>query len=227
MHDEKKLKELAKMLSEWLESGDPALKSLGILTHMLSLFDDEISPEEKEIMERIKATLDTNGLTYIYDEDKPKDLVIGATNDTDITVAINVFLQNGKVILRLSFPFKVQTNAIPLLSMYMAEFNKNKAYTILGLDPYDGEVFMHYTDALSDPKLFDETAFFTCVMTFISVAFDIYTKLAGLSMGVVSDSEHAKYKKLLELSLDTLNGDFDDTNITYGTEDLSPGEDDE
>lgn len=55
----------------------------------------------------------------------------------------------------------------------------------------------------------------------IKFALENYTKVAHLSVGMVPRKDRKLYKKLLEIALETVNGDFDDDNTSYGTESLN------
>lgn len=80
----------------------------------------ELSPEEKVIIERIKKVLEEHNLKYSYDEDEPKHIGLGFSMENK-PFKIHIILQNGKVIFRLGFPFRVQTNTyIPLMYLFMA-----------------------------------------------------------------------------------------------------------
>lgn len=180
---------------------------------------NEISPEEKAIMGKIQKVLEEHDLKYSYDEDEPKHIGIGFSMENK-PFKIHIILQNGKVIFRLSFPFRVQTNAYPLMCMFMAEFNENKAFSLLNLDPDDGELTMEYSYMLENPEEFYEKYFWVYMTSLIHPALEIYTKAAHLSVGMVSGKDRKLYKKLLEMALETVNGDFDDGNTSYGAESL-------
>lgn len=180
---------------------------------------NELSPEEKVIMEKIQKVLEEHDLKYLYDEGAPKHIGLGFSMENK-PFKIHIILQNGKVIFRLSFPFRVQTNAYPLMCMFMVEFNENKAFSLLNLDPDDGELTMEYSYMLEDPEHFDEKYFWIYMTSLIHPALEIYTKAAHLSVGMVSGKDRKIYKKLLEMALETVNGDFDDDNTSYGTEAL-------
>ena len=180
---------------------------------------NELSPEEKVIMEKIQKVLEEHDLKYSYDEDEPKHIGLGFSMENK-PFKIHIILQNGKVIFRLSFPFRVQTNAYPLMCIFMAEFNENKAFSLLNLDPDDGELTMEYSYMLENPTQFDEKYFWVYMTSLIHPALEIYTKAAHLSVGMVTGKDRKLYKKLLEMALETVNGDFNDDNTSYGTESL-------
>lgn len=177
------------------------------------------SPEEKAVMEKILKVLEKHNLKYSYDEDEPKHVELGFSMKNK-PFKIHIFLQNGKVIFRLSFPFRVQTNAYPLMCMFMADFNENKAFSLLNLDPDDGELTMEYSYMLENPVHFNEKYFWVYMTSLIHPALEVYTKVAHLSVGMVSGKERKTYKKLLEMAIETVNGDFDDDKVSYGTESL-------
>lgn len=216
---EKELKEM--MVSEETEHDDVEKEIDGLKAEIDRMLRNlnELSPEEKLIMEKIQKVLEEHDLKYSYDEDEPKHIGLGFSMENK-PFKIHIILQNGKVIFRLSFPFRVQTNAYPLMCMFMAEFNENKAFSLLNLDPDDGELTMEYSYMLEDPDHFDEKYFWIYMTSLIHPALEIYTKATHLSVGMVSGKDRKLYKKLLEMALETVNGDFDDDNTSYGTESL-------
>lgn len=213
--NEKDLKEM--MVSEEAEQADVKKEELKAEIVRLLQGLNDVSFGEKVIMEKIRQVLDEHELKYSYDEDEPKHVELGFGMDNK-PFKIYIMLQNGKVIFRLCFPFRVQTNAFPLMCMFMAEFNENKAFSLLKLDPDDGELTMEYTYMLEDPAYFNEKYFWICMTSLIYPAQEIYTKAMHLSVGMVSHKDRKLYKKLLEMALETLNGDYDDDDVSYGIE---------
>lgn len=180
----------------------------------------EVTPEEKQIMNSIQEALKEHGLKFSYDPDTPKhvDLGFGMENKP---FRMNIIIQNGKIIYRLSFPFRVQSNAIPFVTMYMAEFNSDKAFSHMCLDLDDGELTMEYSFILEDPNRFDKKEFWIYMMSLIRPSLEVYTKMSHLSMGMVSGKERTLYKILLEKALETIKGEYDDDDVSYGIEDLN------
>ena len=181
---------------------------------------NEASPEEKIIMEKIRGVLDEHELKYSYDEDEPKHIGIGFSMENK-PFKVHVILQNGKVIIKLSFPFRVQANALAIMGIYMTEFNSSgTAFSPLSTDFDDGELYMDYSYVLEKTEDFDEECFWVYMTSHIKFALEIYIKIAHLSVGMVPRKDKKLYKKLLEMALETVNGDFDDDNVGYGTESL-------
>ena len=180
----------------------------------------EFTHEEKQIMDSIQETLDEHELKYSYDEDEPKHIGIGFSMENK-PFKVHIILQNGKVIIKLSFPFRVQANAIALMGIYMTEFNSSgTAFSPLSTDFDNGELYMDYSYLLEKPEDFDKESFWVYMTSHIKFALEIYTKVAHLSVGMVPRKDRKLYKKLLEIAMETVNGDFDDDNTSYGTESL-------
>lgn len=179
---------------------------------------NEASTEEKVIMDKIKGVLDEHELKYLYDEDEPKHIEIGFSMENK-PFKVHIILQNGKVIIKLSFPFRVQANAIALMGIYMTEFNSSgTAFSPLSTDFDNGELYMDYSYVLEKPEDFDKECFWVYMTSHIKFALENYTKVAHLSVGMVPRKDRKLYKKLLEIALETVNGDFDDDNTSYGIE---------
>ena len=219
MKDEKEMIEM--LLSKKAGCADFVIENEELEAAVDRMIKDfsELSPNEKVIIEKIREVLEKHNLKYSYDEDEPKHIELGFSMENKPFI-IHVILQNGMVIFRLSFPFRVQTNAYPLMCMFMAEFNENNAFSRLNLDPDDGELTMEYTYMLENPVDFDEKYFWIYMSSLIHPALEIYTKAAHLSVGMVSGKERIIYKKLLKMALETINGDFDDDNVSYGIKTL-------
>lgn len=217
---EKELKEM--MVSEKTDHEDVEKEIDGLkaeIDRMLMKLN-EASPEEKLIMEKIRGVLDEHELKYTYDEDEPKHIGIGFSMENR-PFKVHVILQNGKVIIKLSFPFRVQANAIAIMGMYMTEFNSSgTAFSPLSMDFDNGELYMDYSYVLEKPEDFDEESFWVYMTSHIKFALEIYIRVAHLSVGMVPKKDRKIYKKLLEMALETVNGDFEDDSVGYGTESL-------
>ncbi len=177
------------------------------------------TPEEEMIMEKIRHALEEHKLKYTFDEDEPKHLRLRFQLQGQ-SFSMDIILQDTQIIFWLNFPFKVQTNAFPLMCLFMAEFNDKKPFAHLSLDPEDGEVTMQYSYILEDPAQFSERHFLAHLMSVIYPAREIYTDVLRLTVGIVSHKKKEQYKKLLTMALETLNGEFDDDHVGYGITDM-------
>ena len=214
------LKEMMDMADADLDQGTEVVNQLKAEIDRMLKGVKEVTPEEKQIMDSIQEALKEHDLKFSYDSgiSKHVDLDFGMENKP---FRMNIIIQNGKIIYRLSFPFRVQSNAIPFVTMYMAKFNSDKAFSNMCLDLDDGELTMEYSFILEDPNRFDKKEFWIYMMSLIHPSLEVYTKMAHLSLGMVSGKERTLYKILLEKALETLKGEYDDDDVSYGIEDLN------
>lgn len=179
--------------------------------------------EEEKILQSIKETLSEHHLKYIYDQDRPKmvEIPFGTENKP---FRMQVVLQNEKVIFRLAFPFRVQCNSLALVTLYMAQFNENKAFSLMNLDMDDGEVTMEYSSLIGKADEYNSRYFWIYMTSLIKPSLDAYTRLQRLAVGKVSKDNKKLYKILLEKSLAVINGEEEDEDdIIFGSEDLKNG----
>ncbi len=191
--------------------------------------EKSLGAEEEKIIECIKATLDEHGLKYSYDPDRAKMIEVGFGAENKV-FRMMIILQNEKVIFRLAFPFRVQCNTLALVSLYMAQFNaqfnENKAFSLMNLDLDDGEATMEYSYLLGKAEEFNKEHFWIYLMSLVHPAQEAYTRLNHLAVGKVSKDVKSLYKTLLEQSLAVINGeDEEEESVIYGCEDLQKGKD--
>lgn len=184
-----------------------------------------LGAEEEKIIECIKAALDEHGLKYSYDPERAKMVEVGFGADNKV-FRMMIILQNEKVIFRLSFPFRVQCNTLALVSLYMAQFNENKAFSLMNLELDDGEATMEYSYLLGKAEEFNKEYFWIYLMSLVHPAQEAYTRLSHLAVGKVSKDVKNLYMTLLEQSLAVINGeDEEEDTVIYGCEDLHKGKD--
>lgn len=187
--------------------------------------EKSLGAEEEKIIECIKATLDEHGLKYSYDLDRAKMIEVGFGAENKV-FRLMIIIQNEKVIFRLAFPFRVQCNTLALVSLYMAQFNENKAFSLMNLDLDDGEAIMEYSYLLGKAEEFNKEHFWIYLMSLVHPAQEAYTRLNHLAVGKVSKNLKSLYKTLLEQSLAVINGeDEEEDTVIYGCEDLQKGKD--
>lgn len=185
----------------------------------------ELGAEEEKILECIKSTLDEHGLKYSYDPDRAKMIEVGFGAENKV-FRMMIILQNEKVIFRLAFPFRVQCNTLALVCLYMAQFNENKAFSLMNLDLDDGEATMEYSYLLGKAEEFNKEHFWIYLMSLVHPAQEAYTRLNHLAVGKVSKDVKNLYKTLLEQSLAVINGeDEEEESVIYGCEELQKGKD--
>ncbi|MCR5502305.1 MAG: hypothetical protein K6F53_04810 [Lachnospiraceae bacterium] len=181
----------------------------------------ECTPEEKQIMDSILKTLTDHNMKFLFREEVPRRVCLRFGTDNK-PFELSIYVQSRKVSYRLCFPFRVQTNALFLVSMYMAEFNADKSFSVLNLDMENGELSMEYSYILQDPETFDEDAFMIYMNSLIHLSMMFYVKLSHLAAGMVPRKDKELYRFLLQQALETIEEKFDDEKVTYGTQDLQP-----
>lgn len=171
--------------------------------------DKERSIEEDKILMKIKDTLEEHHVEYIFDEVPPKLFEI-SFDLKNKPYTLYIILHNGKIIFKLVFPFRIQCSSLALVSLYMAQFNKEKSFSVLNLDMEDGELSMEYTYLLSAAEEFNQKQFWIYMTLLIFAANEVYVNMQYLSVGKVTKSTREYYMLLLEKSLGEINGDAED-----------------
>lgn len=209
-----------------VEMNEEALENISIADIMaridekiaeLDRMEKENEQEEEKIFASIKKVLEENQLEYSFHSESVKRIEILFVTENK-PYSMQILLQNEKVVLRLVFPYRVQCNSLALVALYVAEFNQDKAFSLVNLNMSTGELSMEYAYYLSKAEKFDAESFETYMNALLLLSNDIYTKLSHLAVGKVSKEIREYYKTLLEMSLTVLNGEEDENSIVYGSE---------
>ncbi|MCR5236961.1 MAG: hypothetical protein K6E34_07135 [Lachnospiraceae bacterium] len=175
-----------------------------------------ISVEEERIVDRIRKTLKNHDLRYIYNPLAPNMVMVKFSLENK-PFTLTILVTDDKVIMTSSFPFRIQSSCLALITLYMVRFNADKAFARMNLNMEEGEILLEYSYLLSESKDFDEEYFWTYVCSFIKPSLDAYSGLQRMAIGMVSEDRKRLYKPLLERSLAVLNGDEEDERtIEYG-----------
>lgn len=211
-----------------VEMNDEVLENISI-ADMMAQIDEKIAEldrmekeneqEEEKIFASIKKVLEENQLEYSFHSESVKRIEILFVTENK-PYSMQILFQNEKVVLRLVFPYRVQCNSLALVALYVAEFNQDKAFTLVNLNMSTGELSMEYAYYLSKAEKFDAESFEIYMNALLLLSNDIYTKLSHLAVGKVSKEIREYYKTLLEMSLTVLNEKEDENRIVYGSETL-------
>ncbi len=119
------------------------------------------------------------------------------------------------------YPFRVQSNAIALVSLYMAMNNYDTmAYTIK-LNQFDGVLLVETCIPICIEADMDQSAVWCVLNGAIEFSLDHFYRLANYSVGKYPEDDRDKYTWLLLSSFDALNGDkIDFLGMHYGSEDF-------
>lgn len=173
-----------------------------------------ITDEEKKVIEKILEVLKEKGLKYFYHENDPKSILIFLEIENKANV-IYIHLHNERIIFRLQFPFVVQTSAIPLVVLLANDFNYDKAFSNLQVDIENGNITMKYSYLMFDSQKFDKKEFWIYMISLIVPAFELYSKLSRITVGMVDSKERIFYKDLLQKTINLLDGEYeDDSEVT-------------
>ena len=120
------------------------------------------------------------------------------------------------------YPFKVQSNAIALVALYMAMNNYDTLAYTLKLNRFDGKLLVETSIPICPEESIDKATVWGEMHNAIEFALDHYIKLSNYSVGKFPSDDRDKYSWLLLASFDALNGDnIDFSDLHYGTEDFS------
>lgn len=150
-----------------VEMNDEVLENISI-ADMMAQIDEKIAEldrmekeneqEEEKIFASIKKVLEENQLEYSFHSESVKRIEILFVTENK-PYSMQILFQNEKVVLRLVFPYRVQCNSLALVALYVAEFNQDKAFTLVNLNMSTGELSMEYAYYLSKAEKFDAESF--------------------------------------------------------------------
>lgn len=196
----------------------------GTLVERIEAMLSKYAEEKANIIEMIGKTLESKHIMFSSDPDIPNliEVEFGAENKP---YNLQIIPLKKKIVIRATLPIRVQCNSIAIVSMYVDEFNRDKAFAKLNLNSDNGELSMEYTYLLSKASDYNEKDFLIYLGSIIKPFQDVYTKLCHLAVGKVSADKKSYYKSLLEKSLAVINGDEEEEeDIIFGTEDMDAGE---
>ncbi len=119
------------------------------------------------------------------------------------------------------YPFRAQSNALALVSLYMAMSNNETFVYTLKLNQFNGKLLVE-TDIpyCREPEL-DRDTIWREISSAIQFAFEHYMRLSNYAVGKLPAKEKEKYTWLLLSSFDAINGDdINYSNVWYGCEDF-------
>lgn len=131
---------------------------------------------------------------------------------------VQIILNEYRLELKLIFPFAAQSAALAVIALFMMNFNKDKAFACMHLNPDNGEMSMKYSYFISKTAGFNVDDFWVYMTSIIMPAIEKeYVILHCMSTGRVPDEYIEYYKNLLEKSLTVINGENEPVDeIEYG-----------
>lgn len=169
---------------------------------------------EENTFEEIKKILEKHNFKYLCDPDLNAVEIIFDERPFRVQIILNEY----RLELKLIFPFAAQSAALAVIALFMMNFNKDKAFASMHLNPDNGEMSMKYSYLISKTAGFDEDDFWLYMTSIIMPAIENeYVILHCISTGRVPNEYREYYRTLLEKSLAVINGENESVDdIEYG-----------
>lgn len=169
---------------------------------------------EENTLEEIKEILEKHNLKYLCDPDLNAVEIMFDERPFRVQIILNEY----RLELKLIFPFAAQRASLAMIALFMINFNKDKAFACMHLNPDNGEMSMKYSYFISKTAGLDVDDFWVDMTSIIMPAIEKeYVILHCMSTGRVPDEYREYYKNLLEKSLTVINGENEPVDeIEYG-----------
>ena len=169
---------------------------------------------EENTLEEIKEILEKHNLKYLCDPDLNAVEIMFDERPFRVQIILNEY----RLELKLIFPFAAQRASLAMIALFMINFNKDKAFACMHLNPDNGEMSMKYSYFISKTAGLDVDDFWVYMTSIIMPAIEKeYVILHCMSTGRVPDEYREFYKNLLEKSLTVINGENEPVDeIEYG-----------
>ena len=169
---------------------------------------------EENTFEEIKKILEKHNFKYLCDPDLNAVEIVFDGRPFRVQIILNEY----RLELKLIFPFAAQSAALAVIALFMMNFNKDKAFACMHLNPDNGEMSMKYSYFISKTAGFNVDDFWVYMTSIIMPAIEKeYVILHCMSTGRVPDEYIEYYKNLLEKSLTVINGENEPVDeIEYG-----------
>lgn len=169
---------------------------------------------EENTLEEIKEILEKHNLKYLCDPDLNAVEIMFDERPFRVQIILNEY----RLELKLIFPFAAQRASLAMIALFMINFNKDKAFVCMHLNPDNGEMSMKYSYFISKTAGLDVDDFWVYMTSIIMPAIEKeYVILHCMSTGRVPDEYREYYKNLLEKSLTVINGENEPVDeIEYG-----------
>ena len=169
---------------------------------------------EENTFEKIREILEKHNLKYLCDPDSNAVEIVFDGRPFRVQIILNEY----RLELKLIFPFAAQRASLAMIALFMINFNKDKAFACMHLNPDNGEMSMKYSYFISKTAGLDVDDFWVYMTSIIMPAIEKeYVILHCMSTGRVPDEYREYYKNLLEKSLTVINGEDEPVDeIEYG-----------
>ena len=130
-------------------------------------------------------------------------------------VNVYVIVQKNKIIMRFIYPFKVESNAIPLLALFKATYDTKKAFTHLCMNIISGTIGFEYS-YIEDSTSFDSSLFWNLFNTLGKESSRLFAHLSRLAAGKLTEKEKEYYSIVLKNTLKMIDGKEEENELFFG-----------
>lgn len=177
---------------------------------------EEIECGSKKIMDKLKALMVEHKLRY-WCEYNQHSKITAFLEINQKRYDLEIIVDRKTIELRLVFLFNVESDAIPIVSMYIVEFNNKEDVVVMKMNEF-GVVSLHTKVDDGDGCDIDVLWEKICVLTNVSEA--VYPRLYRMAIGKVPRRMRQLYEELLLSATIRVEGldDVETDEIEYGIE---------
>lgn len=121
---------------------------------------------EENTLEEIKEILEKHNLKYLCDPDLNAVEIMFDERPFRVQIILNEY----RLELKLIFPFAAQRASLAMIALFMINFNKDKAFACMHLNPDNGEMSMKYSYFISKTAGLDVDDFWVYMTSIIIVS---------------------------------------------------------
>ncbi len=172
----------------------------------------KFSDDDMKILDEMKDVLKEHEVEHRSNPDHPEVIYIELIHK-EKTFNLEVSIEAGMISLILSFPFRVQANAISLMSLYLTEINKEKTYPHFNLNIPEGKITISYSYLCDHPERFYGKAFWFYILSMMQAAADEYDNLKNISTCIVPKQKKRIYEYIMAESLKSIDQMSDGVSV--------------
>lgn len=177
--------------------------------------------EEKEaLVDKLKNVIADDNYTYLFDLEKINEAVLKISIENK-SIDVKIIYDGDVIKIKSILPFPVECGALALVSLYINELNAEDGIAKANINLEKGEICFESSYPSNGVDDFEEKFFFDVLEEVIFISLHVYVELNRISTGKVVGIQKDYYKKLLEMSLATLNGaEIENIRVTYGSKEI-------
>lgn len=172
------------------------------------------------LIKKIKNVIADDNYTYLFDLEKINEAVLKISIENK-SIDVQIIYDGDVIKIKSILPFPVECGALALVSLYINELNAEDGIAKANIYLEKGEICFESSYPSNGVDDFEEKFFFDVLEEVIFISLHVYVELNRISTGKVVGIQKDYYKKLLEMSLATLNGaEIENIRVTYGSKEI-------